>query len=285
MKSLLIKLKTIDKQLPHGSNLITKIESTLSKNGDSSTLERIAKEYLKFIKGISEYKKYGIAEWVKATSVYFESYYNFLKLDENKKFSHQSDFLSSLLPEYIYLAYKKLILPHHFKFELSTQRDIVIDMSFLPYEENFLFFKQKRVDVAIVKPIVFKIDNEDVHFNAPIVAIEVKTNLDKNMISGVEYSVERLKQTFPLCQFYLISELADFAFGKQNYAGTSIDEILILRKQKRAEVRRNRDSIKPIDIELFTEHILEVNDFLNRNKNVPENLKNRMQNGTLIKGI
>ena len=115
-----------------------------------------------------------------------------------------------------------------------------------------------------------------------MVAIEVKTNLDKNMIGGVEYSVERLKKTFPLSKFFLISEFADFAYKKQNYASTPIDEIIILRKQKRSEVRRDKTKIRGLDKGLVESHITEILEYLESTLNSPDELNARMKQGRLI---
>lgn len=279
---LITALENLDNQLPHGSNLKTKLKTGAKKNINIAVLSNIAKKYLEFIGKIHDSKLDKSLESIKETLVLFENYYNFLKLDENKRFSHQSDFLSSLLPEYLYLTYLKYLHPDFPDITITTQKDIIIDLSFLPYEDKILSYKQKRVDVAIVKNMDFEIEGKKVDFSVSLVGIEVKTNLDKNMIAGVEYSVERMKKTFPLSKFFLISEFADFAFSKQNYASTSIDEIIILRKQKRSEVRRNKNSIKKIDPDLIYNHILELKEYLYSCSKAPGKLKERLISGKLI---
>lgn len=278
---LIEALKKLDFQLPHCSNLRTKLIS--NKNAtNTEVLVKIAHKYLNLLQKTKENNSIDSLKWIKETLIEFESYYHFLKLDENKKFSHQSDFLSSLIPEYLYLTYKKWLAPKFPDISITTQKDIVIDLSFLPYEDKQLSFKQKRVDVAIVKKIKVEIEKQKFDFSITLVGIEVKTNLDKNMISGVEYSVERMKKTFPLSKFYLISELADFAFTKQNYASTSIDEIIILRKQKRSEVRKDKSLINAIDPYLLNNHLIELEVYLQSCSKSPGNLKERLNSGKLI---
>jgi len=280
---LLKELQKLDRKLPHGSNLRTKLFSSIKKNDkNKDTLINIANKYLVLLKKTTGNYSIDSLTWIKETLIEFESYYKFLKLDINKKFSHQSDFLSSLIPEYLYLTYNKWLTPKFDDIIITTQKDIIIDLSFLPYEDKQISFKEKRVDVAIVKKINFELGNQILDFSISLVGIEVKTNLDKNMISGVEYSVERMKKTFPLSKFYLISELADFAFKKQNYASTSIDEIIILRKQKRSEVRKDKNSINPIDPNLLNNHILELELYLKSCVKAPGNLKERLNKGKLI---
>ena len=281
-KNVLKSLSKIDKKLPHGSNLATKIKTSIKNCKNELTLQGIATNYIKLQEKISLCSTADELNWISKSLTYFEKYYSYLKKDENKKFSHQSDFLSSLLPEFLYLLYKTFIIPKHPDLELSTQKNIIIDISFLPYDDVHATFKQKRVDVAITKDLQMEISGNKTSFNAPVVAVEVKTNLDKNMISGVEYSVERLKQTFPLCMFFLVSELADFAYKKQNYAGTSINEILILRKQKRSIVRKDSRLIENIDKNLMLAHLTEVSNYLDLHKTSPNSLKKRMSKGKLI---
>ncbi len=276
-------LLSIDSQLPHGSNLRTKISKSIENGGrNEDVLLGIGAEYSALLENIEGYTSEDTLGWINECLPDFEKYYTFLREDRNKKFSHQSDFLSSLVPEFLYQLYLKFVVSKFPDLEITTQKDIVIDMSFLPYQELPMVVKPKRVDVAIIKTMPLKIDDTEVDFNITMVGVEVKTNLDKNMISGVEYSVDRLKKTFPLSKFYLISEFADFAFEKQNYASSQIDEIIILRKQKRSEVRRDISLTKDIDIELVRSHIDEVLNYLESVIDAPESLNTRMQLGKLI---
>ncbi len=276
-------LLSIDSQLPHGSNLRTKIGKSIENGGhNGAVLIGIGVEYSALLESIEGYTSEDTLGWINECLPDFEKYYTFLREDCNKKFSHQSDFLSSLVPEFLYQLYLKFVVSKFPDLKITTQKDIVIDMSFLPYQELPMVFKPKRVDVAIIKTMPLKIDDTEIDFNITVVGVEVKTNLDKNMISGVEYSVDRLKKTFPLSKFYLISEFADFALEKQNYASSQIDEIIILRKQKRSEVRRDISLIKDIDIELVRSHIDEVMNYLESVIDAPESLNTRMQLGKLI---
>jgi len=283
LQNLYKKLSEIDSQLPHGSNLQTKAGKALSSKGkNSDLLVKIGKEYLGLLKEVDEFETEEIPKWIDFVVDQFEDYYSFLRTDENKKFSHQSDFLSSLIPEFLYKLYNRFVGVKYPDLELTTQKDIVIDLSFLPYFDNHLTFKPKRVDVAIIKKLDLEIGGKKLDFNITMVAIEVKTNLDKNMIGGVEYSVERLKKTFPLSKFFLISEFADFAYKKQNYASTPIDEIIILRKQKRSEVRRDKTKIRGLDKGLVESHITEILEYLESTLNSPDELNARMKQGRLI---
>jgi hypothetical protein len=127
---------------------------------------------------------------------------------------------------------------------------------------------------------------DDIIFNdfyIPIVAAEIKTNLDKTMLSGIEHSVESLKRTFPKCLYYVIAELSDFNYKDQNYAATGIDEMYVLRKQKRSSVRRtgSRSNIDSHLIKTILENIVAAM----RNCAIEnQSLQERMSKGKLISG-
>lgn len=286
MRDLILLLTQIDPKLPHGSNLKTKaLKELKSQSKHEALTKEIVMLYLAFNNSLQSIDDvHEKSSWITDSLAYLEVYYNHIKSDKFRIYSHQSDFLSSLLPEFLYRMYKKFILNKYPDFSIETQKDLIIDLSFLPYNGSSVNFKSKRVDVAILKPCSFVVNNTALSgFNIPIIAVEVKTNLDKNMISGVEYSVQRLKRTFPLCKYYLISEFVDFAYEKQNYASSAIDEILIKRKQKRSEVRHGAKTLNPIDSQLMLNHLEEVLFYIEVTSKEPLLLSKRLKMGKLIK--
>ena len=102
------------------------------------------------------------------------------------------------------------------------------------------------------------------------------------MLSGIEHSVTELKKTFPNCHYYVITECSDFDVKKSNYASSGIDEMYILRKQKRGEIRRNPDLRKPIDPDLVYEVSNTLISNIDAMRTDSEDLTTRMQNGKLI---
>jgi hypothetical protein len=103
------------------------------------------------------------------------------------------------------------------------------------------------------------------------------------MISGVEFSVATLKSTFPHCAYFAISEFADFELQSNSYASSEIDEIYILRKQKRADFRKS-DVAKPLDRDLIIEILNRFFVGIENHLAVHHNLKLRVPNGRLIRG-
>lgn len=84
-----------------------------------------------------------------------------------------------------------------------------------------------------------------------------------------------------LADFTAQTPIADYSI-QENYASSGIDEIYILRQQKRAVVRRNPSQRKPINQELICELadiLLESIEAMNAEV---IGLENRMQDGKLI---
>jgi len=190
LQKLIDKVSILDKKLPHCSNLKTKALNAQAGKGKNPTLIiEIISLYLEYYKSIRKLDKVNDpVKWLEKALNSFEKYYTKLKSAKFKIFSHQSDFLSSLLPEFLYLLYTKFVISMYPEFIIETQKDLIIDLSFFPHFSPAIDFKYKRVDVAILKPCSLNVNGEITpDFHIAIVAMEVKTNLDKTMINGVEY--------------------------------------------------------------------------------------------------
>ena len=82
----------------------------------------------------------------------------------------------------------------------------------------------------------------------PVVAIECKTYLEKNMLDSCAATAGRLKNAMPYCIYIVASE-----YMKMNDASpelTDIDEVYILCKAKNSErERRKKENKPPLDIQ------------------------------------
>ena len=76
------------------------------------------------------------------------------------------------------------------------------------------------------------------------------------MIYGIINTSESIKKLFPNSLYCCVTEFADLDLKTQNFKYSDIDEIYILRKQKRSEYRRNK-KLNKINIELV-EHNLKM---------------------------
>ena len=271
------KILESDEGLPHASNLIRKITLAQSERSFIGALKLIVPAYFKL------YDKYtntsDLKEWVNALNKYI----NTIRSDACKIFSHQSDFISSVVPEFFYMLFKCINKDLELSYTAMSQKDIIIHCNFDPKIENGISFEKKRVDVVMAQESKFSFNDVDYpEFFIPILVVEVKTNMDKNMISGIENSVESLKRTFPRCMYFAVCEWADFAIEKQNYANTFIDEIFVLRKQKRSDFR-NEGKINEINIEILQRFEDKVKKHFQELQNQTSSIKDRMKRGSLIK--
>jgi hypothetical protein len=268
----------------HASNLIHQLKKEKKNDKLKKALEIILPNYIKYSSILlkdNNLTEEEIVVLVKNLNEYMNSLRDKSVMGV---FRHQADFYSSVLPEFFNLLFRNITKNLNDKIHVNSQKDIIIDCIFDPYNEGRVVFKKKRVDVAIVLKSQFNFNDEEISdFAIPLVAIEIKTNLDKNMLSGIEQSVDSLKETFPLCLYYCISELADFAIEKQNYASTQIDEVFILRKQKRGPVRRG-GPLEDVDVNLVLEVVEQVKNHLSKFDEPIKSLKDRMSEGYLIKG-
>lgn len=270
------------RNLPHASNLLRKLSLSDSKKESwFNAFEIIIPNYLLFHSTKIENSGSSPSPYFNLVSS-VNRYLKVLRSPDCNVFSHQSDFSSSVIPEFFYVLFHSLVEKLNLKYEVSAQRDLVIECMFDGFEDGRLIPKKKRIDVSIYIPAKFELNSTKYDdFCIPLIAMEIKTNMDKNMISGIEHAVESLKRTFPQCLYFAICEFADFAVEKQNYATTLIDEIVILRKQKRSKIRKGQP-VQKIDYELIDYLSNLVIKHLRFTTNPIVSLKDRMNKGRLI---
>ena len=267
---------------PHGSNLLTKAKSKSSQTASrQKALLLELPAYLDLHSYFIEYERGALTLSILLDKT--EAYYDLIKTKDVNKFSHQSDFISSLVPELMCVLLRYILvgeseLKH---LQVVAQKDIVIECNFDASDGGRLIEKRKRMDVAILAPGLLKFNNVDIDLGIPAFCAEIKTNVDKNMLSGIESSVETLKRTFPKAKYFTISEFSVFDIKSQNYASTGIDEIFIIRHQKRSDIRKSPSSRNPLSEMLITDFLTEIKNHLLSSSAVKLNLQDRMSIGRL----
>lgn len=262
---------------PHCSNLLHQL---YKRNPDKEGFyNSIVAEYLKTRQidftpdDINGY----IDRYVQAINDYMDVYWP----PQRNPFKHQADFTSSIIPEMLCIMLKNIVKMSANDLEVSAQKDLAIECIFAVAGGGLIHLKNKRVDVAVFKQCLISFNGKNVDLPIPLLAIECKTNLDKNMLSGIEQSVGDLKKTFPDCYYYVVTEFSDVNV-RTNYASSGIDEMYILRQQKRIEIRRNPGARKHINPKLLYEIIEGLNKNIQLLNADPKDLSFRMENGKLI---
>jgi hypothetical protein len=266
---------------PHGSNLATKTRARLSLKAEHA-LSLAVPKYLELYEVSTNYE--GGLSSLPVLLAEVDKYCDLISRHDINCFSHQSDFVSSLLPELLCTLFRRVIkeMPNSGGLIVTAQKDVVIECNFDVASGGRIIEKKKRMDVAVLAPGTLSFRDVGIDFWIPAICAEVKTNIDKNMLSGIESSVETLKRTFPRSKYYAIGEYSDFQIESQNYAATGIDEILIVRRQKRSAVRRSPSARNPLGESLFASFLTEVKEHLLETMQSHTKLAARLPSGRLI---
>lgn len=263
---------------PHSTNLMHQLNKKDPKN--IQLFNDVCSRYYKFRKEVSNRKIANLEEYVERVVEKTNNYMDFFAT--SNPFSHQQDFTSSIIPEMFCFIFSRIIEGTDIPLIVQAQNDLPIECMFDLHEGGRLIFKNKRLDLSLCKKSILTLDGVEHDFVIPMLAMEIKTNLDKNMLAGIENSVAALKRTFPNCLYFVVSEFADLATDKLNYASTEIDEIYIIRNQKRASVRGNKNSKNAINSALVIELALKAVELLASFSEEQLTLEQRMKLGKLI---
>ncbi len=263
---------------PHCSNLLHQLNK---READKElTFNEIYDRYIRT--RLVEFTPDNLLKYIEKITKEINNYMDYYWPPENNPFSHQADFVSSIIPEMFCTIFTQIIAASKWGLEVSAQKDLAIECVFDTTGGGTMHLKNKRVDVAVVKqcPLIFNGVSQELP--VPLLAIECKTNLDKNMLSGIEQSVNDLKKTFPDCRYFVVTELSDFDVKKSNYASSGINEMYVLRRQKRGPVRRDPALRNPLNAPLVYEITLALKQSIDAMNSTVAALSSRMENGKLI---
>ena len=281
---LIEQLSDYDKRIagqelpPHSSNLMCQLSKKDPKN--LQLFNEVCLRYFKLREVASGRKDKSLDDFV-GKMVDETNHYMDLFATSNP-FSHQQDFTSSIVPEMFCFIFGRIIEGTGLPLVVRAQDNLPIECMFDLHDGGRLLFKNKRLDLSLCHKSVLSLDGVQHDFVIPLLAMEIKTNLDKNMLAGIENSVTALKRTFPKCLYYVVSEFADLATDKLNYASTDIDEIYIIRNQKRASVRGNKSVRNKINKDLIMEISLKAVELLHSFSEEQMTIEDRMKSGKLI---
>lgn len=170
-------------------------------------------------------------------------------------FTFQTKLEPTIIEEFLYYLFKDLPILQNKSLKLGPTQAYV-DMGFSPsdidsFEKDVgLDISTKDQDFAISRPVFYVVlpkPTKKVRFkelDVPVVAIEVKTWLDKTMLVGAAGTAERLKSANPNSLFIVVTETTGVGKGVI-LNKTRIDEIFVLRKQRSHE-RDDPQKLKPI---------------------------------------
>ena len=205
---------------PHGQNLRHQINVTYGKRSEiRAALEALVPAYVKMVQGITQLDFSNISGTVQALVFKLDEYMSLVRTSGCDVFISQSDFKTSIIPEFFLRIADKYISEHSLPFEATGQTDIPIEIAFDLKRAGLIVPRLQRVDFAVVRRVALRAEDVQLKgFCIPLIAAEAKTYFDKNMVTGVAFSVAALKTTFPHCIYIAIGEFADFELGADSYA-------------------------------------------------------------------
>ena len=253
----------------HGLN----IEKKKSKPGYPKILDEIETKYKNW-RGKTEKLNSEIEEELKRKVFLLNEYKDYLD-SVSRYFKPQDKLKSSVIEEFLYLLFKDIPdLVDDLSNELlfMGQANAYLDLSFAPKNlADFVtnpgvYINRKRQDFTISKKVrcVFRTDKkeEKVELIVPAVAIECKTYIPKTMFDQADYEAQRLKEGNPFALYAIVAEQNALS-NDVNLKNTKVDEIFILRKQKRSKRKKPIDSGVVSDLYGFVKDYLRADWFDN----------------------
>lgn len=253
----------------HAGNILAKNNSIYVKH-----LDKFIKEYFDFSNSLED----SLESSVFALNRYKDHVeeYNINKANKKKIFSAQSKFESTIIEEYLCR-----ILKNKFGNDVLQYGPVQAYSSLYFSYSDKSSFKQgveiklnvKNQDVGIYKRERLSV-NSDKNYSVfiPIVCIECKTYLDKTMYEGSVATANRIKLGNPYCTFIIVTETYDIK-EDVDIETSRIDNIYVLRKQRRSEYKKNPNPISADVICSLLDFIRSKLDF--RRKSVNELIRTK----------
>lgn len=230
----------------------------LKKKSKKPELKSILSEYKTYRSKIDAvvYSKSTIEELVDALNDYRRKAIPVFDKIQN---SGQSGLASTIMEEFFYILFSKIIKSRN----ISSNNIFVgkgksyVNMNFTPESFKTIFNKPnvnihtKNQDFVLGSTIEIKINSDEgVESKTtviPILAIECKTYLERNMLDSCAATASSLKRAMPYCLYIVASEYMKMkdAFPEL----TDIDEVYILCKAKNSDrEKRRKSNEEPFDI-------------------------------------
>lgn len=249
-----------------------------SKSSSDAEIKKIYQAYLKFIKNISFIKinnEIAIGKFVAEFNLYRDTV---LYTIENRKNSGQENLRSSMLEELFCHLFTDLIrevLPIVPKSLLLGKANSYVDLTFSPSSFREIFIKpnpyihSKDQDFVIGVSLELKIKVEGTteikeDIIVPVLAIECKTYIERNMLDSCSGTARRLKSAMPYCLYIVASEYMKLKDEQPELS--DINEIYILCKasvSERLETRKQGNSPHQIQEDLIIDLFNKVKGHLN----------------------
>lgn len=220
------------------------------KENELEKFEEIQNAYVEYRKTIDEVDKLdddGILKIVAALNQYRTIA---IPVFDEVKNAGQTGLGSTIMEEFFYLLFNKKInemrLEHNNLF--IGKGNSYVSLSFTPnsfdtvFESPNAYIHTKDQDFVLGVNVEIEVTADGNSQNAmtviPVVAIECKTYLERNMLDSCAATAGRLKTAMPYCIYIVASEYMKMSDASPEL--TDIDEVYILCKAKNSDRERKR---------------------------------------------
>lgn len=253
----------INPQYNHGKNLIEFIKKN-SKHKYKKELDNILEKYIEYRKKIDAINFEG-EDSIRSMVLYLNEYRSISIVTFDKLTNSGQKALGyTILEEFFFIMFDKIMCNFKTKHEnvFIGKGNSYVSLSFTPncFEDAFNnpqphihtkdqdFVLGVAVDIDVKSKGVNTINKKNNKTVIPVVAIECKTYLEKNMLDSCAATATRLKNAMPYCIYMVASEYMKM---DESYPElTDIDEVYILCKKKNSErIKRSKEGKSPFNID------------------------------------
>lgn len=246
-----MKIEIIEDKHIHGKILneyIAKIKELLIKQ-KFKEVEKAYETYRNEIDAVSELDDAGVRRIVKALNEYRRIA---IPVFDSVKNSGQSGLGSTIMEEFFYLLFSKKIKDMNIAHDnlFVGKGNSYVSLSFTPnsfdtvFESPNAYIHTKDQDFVLGVNVGIEVtadgDSQKTMTVIPVVAIECKTYLERNMLDSCAATAGRLKNAMPYCVYIVASEYMKMSDATPEL--TDIDEVYILCKAKNSDRERKRDN-------------------------------------------
>jgi len=274
----------------HGKNLRDYAQRQRgSKKAIFSSLMEAYEEYRDRISAVADISVEGVYELVSALNQYRKCS---IPIFDDLSNAGQQALGYTIMEEFFYLLFSKKIeqmnLTHGNLF--IGKGNSYVSLSFTPESFSDVFYNPrayihtKDQDFVMGASVEIQVtadgDPETTLTVIPVVAIECKTYLERNMLDSCAATASRLKNAMPYCIYIVASEYMKMSDAAPEL--TDIDEVYILCKAKNSDRERKKRLGEPpydIDAELIIDLFNRVNKHLN---SIWWNPENAVERGKII---
>lgn len=254
------------RSLVHASNVVKKCKE--SKSSKALAMQDLAVKYAEYLQKQLSLKGYTdsiIKKRINLLNDYYDFYDYNSKHKYNELFTSQGKLRPTILEEFIFLLFKDYLEYMKGKPNVVARAygmgaaKAYTNLYFSP--SDFVNFSKdpsikinvKDQDFAIFRIVNFNVGEDkdksmSYEAKVPIIAVEVKTYLDKTMLEGAIATAEKLKMGNPYASFIVVSEAYEVSTDVDP-SYSQIDQIYVLRKcRKRTERAQSIQSDVVLDL-------------------------------------